>query len=168
MNKYLSTILFALILLSACNEQSVDNSIKTEKFEEVQIDKTDMTIVKNYYVPVYSNILHNNMKYPFELTATLSIRNTNFTDSIYVFSAQYYNTKGDAIKEFVKNPILVKGMESINFVIESGDKGGGLGANFVVNWGAKNIANPPLIQTVMISTEGQQGISFVCDGFEIK
>lgn len=168
MSRLLGIFILSIVIFSACTHESSNNTTKAEKFTEVEVDKAEMSIVKNYYVPVYSNILHNNMKYPFELTATLSIHNTNFTDSIYVFSAEYYNTKGDAVKEFVTKPILLTGMESINFVIESGHKDGGLGDNFVVNWGAVKCTNMPLIQTVMISTEGQQGISFVCDGFEIQ
>lgn len=160
---------FLLLVLVSCADNTEKKSAKSNKsYKFVTVDKNTFTERQNVYVPVYSNILHNNLTLPFELTATLSIRNTNFTDSIYITKVTYFNTLGVAIHQYIDKTILLEGMESIDFVVESTNKTGGLGANFVVEWGATHSTNHPLIQTVMISTEGQQGISFVCTGFDIE
>jgi hypothetical protein len=44
------------------------------------------------------------------------------------------------------------------------DKRGGPGANFIVKWQSDNKVNQPIIEGIIISTKGQQGISFICPG----
>ena len=58
-------------------------------------------------------------------------------------------------------------METIEIVIEEQDIEGGSGANFVFNWATLNDKNPPLFEAVMISTYGQQGLSFTTRGVQI-
>ncbi|MEM8603550.1 MAG: DUF3124 domain-containing protein, partial [Cyanobacteria bacterium P01_H01_bin.121] len=38
---------------------------------------------------------------------------------------------------------------------------GGSGANFIVRWGAAREVSTPIVEAVMISTQSQQGLSFV-------
>ncbi|MBM9531452.1 DUF3124 domain-containing protein [Desulfoprunum benzoelyticum] len=45
-------------------------------------------------------------------------------------------------------------------VIPQDDSSGGSGANFIVKWQAAAPANPPIVETVMIGTQSQFGISF--------
>jgi hypothetical protein len=59
-------------------------------------------------------------------------------------------------------------MQSIEYVIEEDDVKGGTGANFIVNWGALKNDVKPIFQGVMISTSGQQGLSFVTEGVSIS
>ena len=58
-------------------------------------------------------------------------------------------------------------METIEIIIEEKDSEGGSGANFVFDWAMKNDTNPPLIEAVMISTYGQQGLSFTTRGVRV-
>ena len=65
----------------------------------------------------------------------------------------------------MQDPIFITPMETINIVIYQTDNAGGTGANFLVNWTLNDkAANPPLIEAVMKSTAGQQGISFTTRG----
>lgn len=168
MLRYSLILSLALFVFTACSHKVRTEKAKQVNYKFVNLNTEKLAIQHSVYVPVYSNILHNNLTIPYELTATLSIRNTNFIDSIYVASVTYYNTLGNVVKEYINQPIMLEGMESIDFVVESQNKTGGLGANFVVHWASNKAKNKPLIQAVMISTEGQQGISFVCDGLEIE
>jgi hypothetical protein len=46
-------------------------------------------------------------------------------------------------------------------VVAEDEKIGGVGANFIVEWGANNCSDQILVQSVMIGTMGQQGISMI-------
>ena len=56
--------------------------------------------------------------------------------------------------------LLLLPMESIEFVDEDGEKAGGAGANFIIEWAATNYSSQLLVQSIMIGTYGQQGVSF--------
>ena len=64
-------------------------------------------------------------------------------------------------------PIYVLPLETIEIVIEDRDIEGGSGANFVFEWAMKNKKNPPLFEAVMISTYGDQGLSFTTRGIPV-
>ena len=53
---------------------------------------------------------------------------------------------------------------SERYIIPQDDSSGGSGANFIVKWQAAAPANPPIIETVMIGTQSQLGISFTSRG----
>ncbi|MFK8103713.1 MAG: DUF3124 domain-containing protein [Saprospiraceae bacterium] len=72
------------------------------------------------------------------------------------------------VRAYVDKTLRLKPMESIDYVVEEQDELGGTGANFIIVWGAKSKHLNPLFQGVMISTMGQQGISFITDGISIS
>lgn len=55
-------------------------------------------------------------------------------------------------------------METLEIVIAEVDKKGGTGANFIFEWAAKPITSSPIFEAVIISTYGQQGLSFMTHG----
>ncbi len=80
--------------------------------------------------------------------------------------ADYYNTHGDLIRSYIKKPVYVKPMETIEVVIGQEDKEGGTGANFLFDWATTETAHAPVFEAVMISTSGQQGLSFTTQGIK--
>ncbi|MBF0467568.1 MAG: DUF3124 domain-containing protein [Desulfamplus sp.] len=112
------------------------------------------------YVPAYSHIYAGNREAPVMLTVTLSIRNTDLKHSMTVSSIDYYGTKGERLKKMIDRPVVLGVLESIRYVIPQKDKSGGSGANFLVEWHSDKSVNQPLVESVMIGAEGQQGISF--------
>ncbi|MBF0210550.1 MAG: DUF3124 domain-containing protein [Desulfamplus sp.] len=116
------------------------------------------------YVPAYSHIYAGDRELPMLLTVTLSIRNVDINHSIKVNYADYYGTKGERLKRYADRALQLKPLESIRYVIPQKDKSGGSGANFMVEWSSEKPVNPPIIESVMIGTEGQQGISFTSRG----
>lgn len=116
------------------------------------------------YVPVYSHIYSGNKNLPFYLTATLSIRNTDFHHPITITAVDYYDSAGKRLKQYVTTPITVAGMGSTRYIVEEADKTGGSGANFIVQWRSAAPVTPPLCESVMISTKSSQGISFTSRG----
>lgn len=98
------------------------------------------------------------------LTITLSIRNIDPKHSIRIVIADYYETQGQLLKKYIKNPVILKALESLRYVIPEYDKSGGSGANFIVEWKADKPVNPPIVESIMIGTQTQQGVSFTSRG----
>ena len=59
-------------------------------------------------------------------------------------------------------------METVEIIIDEIDKEGGTGANFLMEWKINQTSNEPLFEGVMISTSGQQGLSFTTHGIKIN
>lgn len=123
---------------------------------------------ESVYVPLYSNIYYGDREKPFELTATLSIRNTDTKKEITLISVDYFDSNGNFLKKYVEEPVKLKKLASTRYIIKSNDKSGGSGAKFIVRWESNESVNPPLIEAIMISTRSGQGISFVSRGLPIK
>lgn len=120
------------------------------------------------YVPIYSNIYYGPKVRPFSLSAILSIRNTDPSQSITILLADYYDNNGKRIERYVKEPILLGPLASTDFYIKEYDERGGPGANFIVKWHADNAVNPPIIEGLMLGMKSGQGISFICPGKVLK
>jgi hypothetical protein len=120
------------------------------------------------YVPVYSNVFSGPKRRPFQLAATLSIRNTDLAASLRVSSIDYYDTNGKLVRRYLGKPLAVAPLGSSYVHIEEKDVSGGFGANFIVRWEADRIINAPIIECVMIGATSGQGISFVSPGHEIR
>lgn len=116
------------------------------------------------YVPAYSHIYAGNREMPILLTVTVSIRNTDQKNSIKVTKVDYHETQGAIVKRFIDSEVNLKSLESIRYVIPTKDKTGGSGANFIVEWKSDRPVNPPIVETIMIGAESQQGISFTSRG----
>ncbi len=128
----------------------------------------DIAVCDTVYVPIYSDIYTTTIHHRFNLTATLSIRNTSLEHAMYIDNIDYYDSHGELVREYVDSMLILRPMSSIEFVIEEDDTAGGTGANFIVDWCAEHTQVYPVLQGVMISTHGQQGISFITDGVSIK
>lgn len=161
----MKSILFiglVLLLFVSCRHSTDQQYNKPVDWGSRQTQKSNFDGMQRgkYYLPVYSHIYHVHEQTTFDLAITISIRNVSDADTVYIFSADYFNTNGEKIREYIEHPIFVKPMETIEIVISEKDKAGGSGANFVFDWAASSDKNPPFIEAVMISTLDQQGISF--------
>ena len=167
--KTIFRILFLSLIFSSCQSETDKTPVKQADWgsRKADISNFDRFDKGKTYLPVYSNIYHINEHRTYGLTITASIRNVSMTDSIYILNADYYNTAGGNIRKYLKNPIYIKPMETVEIIIAGKDLEGGSGANFMFDWAVKNAKNPPLFQAVMISTTGQQGLSFSTDGVQV-
>ena len=119
------------------------------------------------YVAAYSHIYSGNREAPFPLTVTLSIRNVDPKNKIKIILVDYYETQGRLLKNYIDETIELKSLESLRFIIPEKDKSGGSGANFIIEWRSDKFVNPPIVESIMISTKSSQGISFTSRGREI-
>ena len=126
----------------------------------------DMRLFKGQtvYVPLYSHIYSGDREQPFYLAATLSIRNTDRTHAITLTAVDYYDSDGKFLKHYLEKPLPLNAMATKRYVVPESDKSGGSGAKFIVMWQAEQPVAEPLIESVMISTKTQQGISFTSRG----
>lgn len=165
---FLSFFLSYLLLLACSSpEKGIDTKPKSQlpsqRYQYVDVNVAGMPYQEKIYVPIYSEIYHSSGDRRFLLTATLSIRNISMEDTLYVSTVDYYDSEGVKNRTYLKRPIRLGPLSSVEFVVEDDEDKGGAGANFIVDWGAsKNLR--PVIQAVMIGTSSQQGISFTTDG----
>lgn len=167
--KTIIRLLFLSLLILSCQEETDKYPIARENWESRKSSVTDFSdfTVGKTYLPIYSHIYHIHEHRTFDLTSTVSIRNVSMTDSVYLLKADYYNTTGKKIRTYLKKPVYLKPLETVEIIIEEKDIEGGSGANFVFDWATKQAKNPPLFEAVMISTYGQQGLSFTTRGVQV-
>mgnify|MGYP003652458679 FL=1 len=159
-----------LSFLGSCKDLK-NEEIPVEILDEHMLDRrvntsTVDSLIRQVYVPIYSDIYNQTRDTRTMLTATLSIRNTSIRDSLFVSTIDYYNTQGDLVRSYIDSPIYLKPMESIDYVIEQQDDSGGSGANFLIDWYSKKQLTP-LFQAVMVGGLGAQAFSFTTDGIEV-
>lgn len=126
----------------------------------------DMRLFKGQtvYVPVYSHIYSGDREQPFYLAATLSIRNTDTAHAITITAVDYYDSAGKFLKHYLEKAFSLDAMATKRYVVPESDKSGGSGAKFIIKWQSDQPVTEPLIESVMISTKTQQGISFTSRG----
>ena len=120
------------------------------------------------YVPVYSHIYHGIKARPFNLTVTVSVRNTDPRRPMTVASADYYDTEGKLVRRFLEAPVTMPPLGTREFIVEERDEAGGSGANCILRWTAAEAINAPVVEAVMIGASSNQGISFVSSGRVIE
>lgn len=168
-----SFLLLFLCIIAAvsCVDSNPNKKLETEIQNENLVDINDLKITYPYedeiYVPIYATIYSKNRDTQLLLTATLSIRNTSKKDSLFINTIDYYNTEGTLVRNYIKAPIFLKPLETIDYVIDEDDVEGGSGANFLIDWGANNSIKP-VFQAVMICMIGQHAFSFTTNGTSIK
>lgn len=168
--------ILAIIVFTSCTlrensqkPQSDSDQVTQPHLKVVTLDdKSKIAMGQTIYVPVYSHIYYENQQKSFDLSVTLSIRNTDLTHSIIVTSVRYYDTKGKLVKQYLEQPVELDSLASTDFVVERTDTSGGSGANFIVEWIAQKTVSEPIVEAVMISAVSNQGISFISSGKVIK
>ena len=164
-------ILLIILLFISCNDNTNYAGIEYHKPDwnsrKISPDKVINMEKGKSYLPVYSHVYQKNGERTFSLTITISIRNISTTDTAYILKADYFNTEGELIRKYLKNPVFVAPLETIEVIIAERDNEGGSGANFIFDWATGN-HNPPVFEAVMISTYHQQGLSFITRGVNIN
>lgn len=166
MRRYTFPFLVLIVLFFACKEEKTISSINPINWKKrsVALDSPDSLIRGSSYLSVYSEIYSVTEERTHNLTVTVSIRNVSSTDSVFIQRSDYYNTHGELIRTYFDYPVYVAPLETIEIVIDEGDERGGTGGNFIFEWATKLNTHEPFFEAVMISTSGQQGISFTTRG----
>lgn len=175
MKHILKIIIFSALLftVSSCVKESPNlnkkgkDELKSHRVDH-PVDAANMPYNDIIYVPIYSDIYVNEQNQKSLLSATLSIRNTSLTDSLFISKIDYYSTDGRLLKQFINETISLQPQGTINYVIEKEDDTGGSGADFVVTLSGSDENMKPLLQSIMIGENGKnQGFAFTAEGISI-
>ena len=112
------------------------------------------------YVPAYSHIYARGGA-AILLETTLSVRNTDPEHQMRLDRVRYFDGDGKPLRQLTDGPVVLAPMQTLSYLIEGRDRGGGSGANFVVEWSAADVLNRPIIEAAMI---GPNGLSFKSRG----
>jgi hypothetical protein len=116
------------------------------------------------YVPVYSHIFFGDRQQSFNLSVTLSLRNTDLTNPIEITSVRYYDEKGKLVKDYAPPAISIDPLAATRFYVKESDVSAGSEACFLVRWQSPKKVSPPVIEALMVGTSFGQGISFTAPG----
>jgi hypothetical protein len=116
------------------------------------------------YVPAYASIFISDNAHPFDLAVTLSVRNTDQKTSMILTSARFYDHDGRLVRDYLKKPLRVGPRASIEYFVSERDTSGGVSASFFVEWVSEQPVSSPVVESVMVGTAGNQGVSFTCPG----
>ncbi len=168
--KHIISLLIIGLFLNSCDtkKETSFNDPENWKKRTINYSLSDSLESGTTYLSVYSQIYSMTEHRTHNLTATISMRNMNRFDTAFIQKAEYYNTKGELIRTYFNKPIFIAPLETVEIVINQVDKDGGSGANFIFEWKIKQNLNEPFFESVMISTSGQQGISFTTQGRKIN
>ncbi|MEN9443634.1 MAG: hypothetical protein RIS47_524 [Bacteroidota bacterium] len=164
---YLSLFVFAL---AACDIQTEKKSVFVENWKQRAIHHVLSDSLRSgaTYLSVYSQIYSRTEHSTHNLTSTVSLRNINTADTIYIDRAEYYNTHGQVIRNYFNTTIFIAPLETVEIVIDESDTTGGSGANFLIHWRIPPHGHTPLVEGIMISTSGQKGLSFTTQGVQVE
>ena len=168
------TVLLALTTLPHCSttpERGPDPAnVTMPEGTPIATDAIPEIIVagQTVYVPAYSHIYSRGARLTFDLTVILTVRNTDRQGEIIVTPVGYYDMNGRLVRDYLDSPIRLDALATTDFVIEESDRTGGSTPSFIVEWVSGNPVSDPLIQSVMIGTMSQQGISFQSEGVVLE
>ncbi|MCU0562771.1 MAG: DUF3124 domain-containing protein [Desulfobacterales bacterium] len=120
------------------------------------------------YVPAYSHILIGDYSTPFNLAATLSVRNTDPAHAATVTAIDYYDGSGRLVKRHLERPHVLRPLASTEVFVPERDTSGGFGASFLVTWTAEAAITPPVVECLLIGARSGQGISILSPGRVIE
>jgi hypothetical protein len=120
------------------------------------------------YVPAYSHILIGDRGAPFNLAATLSVRNTDPANAVTVTAVDYYDGSGRLVKRHLDRPHVLRPLAATEVFVPESDTSGGFGASFLVTWTAEAAATPPVVECLLIGARSGQGISILSPGRVIE
>ena len=162
MNKHLLPLMFILTVFLL--------TIHQQKGYTHSGDSFNYWYEQTVYVPLYSHIYADERfrNKPFLLTATLSIRNTDPDNSMMIERVDYYDSSGNLLQKYLSTPLKIGPLESTRYIDEESESKGGSGAKFLVSWTAEKAITTPVIESIMIGTKMQQGISFISRGIIIR
>jgi hypothetical protein len=138
-----------------------------DDYKAGDFDVDTLPVRQLVYVPVYSHVYYQGGA-PYSLETTLSIRNIDPDEAVYLKSVEYFDTSGKLVKTHLEQTIRLGPLQTIEFLVERRDSSGGSGANFLVEWLGERQIDKPLVEAVMVGTAGTQGICFARMGIEIS
>lgn len=141
-------ILAILLILASCTPREEISSIDPVNWEKrmIEISNPDSLASGTTYLSVYSQIYSQTEHRTHDLTATISLRNVNLKDTVYIEEAVYYDTHGTPIRNYFARPIFIAPMETVEIVIDEIDREGARVQIFCSTGGLHQTVMPPFLR----------------------
>lgn len=128
---------------------------------------------QSVYLPVYSHVWHGNMNAKgqpeiLQLSALISIRNTDPANPIRVTSARYFDSSGKLLREFIPAPKTVAPLAALELFVERREAEGGSGASFVIRWQSDSPVSLPVTEAIHADLSSVRTVSFVTVGRPVR
>jgi len=157
-------IILSAIIVAGCQPIPPSTAPLIPTLPPASLTDLDSVMGQTVFVPAYAEVFYGSANETLALTTTLAIHNSDPQNAIVVSSVRYYNTEGALVREYVEVPIQLTAMATTAIVIEPQEGKGGWGANFLVEWSAQTAVYEPIIEAVMVSRRGTEGVSFISPG----
>jgi hypothetical protein len=163
-----------ILLLSTFLISCEENKFKLQYDHQnvLYVDKADLPnleINESIYVPAYSDLYYESHQRKTYFTVILSIRNISFTDTLYFTDIDYYSSHGKLLRKYIDKVLVLRPMESMEYIVEESEREGGTGANFVVNYSAKEtMKNEPFIESIMMGNLDNYRFAFTSPSVKIN
>ncbi len=145
-------------------DQGMDRNIPGHPIEDRALHVVSGSRV---YVPAYARVYHYTDHKTISLITTLAIHNTDPEQPLVLKSVRYYSENGTLLKDYLVQPRSLSPMATAIFHLHPEKQNAGIGANAVVEWVSEYRISNPIIETIMISTEGNRGVSFISPGYVV-
>jgi hypothetical protein len=116
------------------------------------------------FVPAYSAVATGDNSALYPLAITLSVRNTDQKQPIVLTAVAYHHQDGHQVHAFLKSPVRVAPLAAAEFFVSESDMSGGTVSSFLVEWKSTSPVSDPIVESLMVGTASNQGISFTCPG----
>jgi hypothetical protein len=121
-----------------------------------------------FYVPVYSSVSMSQGKLRADFSVTLSVHNASETRPLILKRIAYFDTSGKMVESYLKSPVALKPLATVEVFIPAHDVRGGTGANFVVDWAATGEIAEPAVEALMVGSVGPGHYAFITQGRPIR
>ena len=116
------------------------------------------------YIPVYSSLSYASGRVAVELSAQLTIRNTDSQRSIILESVKYFDGSGKLLRDELREAQSLGPMATTSFLVRKSDSEGGVGANYLVRWRSQESVSEPLMEAAMADLSSSHSLAFTSRG----
>ncbi len=148
-------IAIAPVLLAACAPQGDSAASSPERpggAGTTLTRKLNIVTGQTVFVPAYSELRRG--RDTVGLHTSLAIHNSDQAETIIIESVLYFDTDGTLVREYIEEPIELGPVGTLIFTARATERGAGVGANFIVRWGAETAVREPVVEAVMVGTSG--------------
>ena len=130
-------------------------------------ERLEARTTRALYVPAYSHVFASAGR-RIMLSITLGVRNIDPKADVRLHYVDYYDTPGHRVRRYLDAPRKLAPLETVEFFVDVFDDSGGSGANFLVGFEAKEGAQTPLAEAVMLGHSGAGSIAFTSRGVALE
>lgn len=138
-------------------EQNFADSLTT-------MPKEDLAVSGGFYVPAYSSVAMSQGKLRVDFSVTLSVHNASETQPLVIKRIAYFDTAGKQVESYLKTPVALRPLATVSIFVPTDDLRGGTGANFLVDWAAKDEIAEPVVEALMVGGIANAHYAFISQG----